>query len=226
MAYPAPFHRLVMIGNLYADTFNTTLAMVPAGGGTLPPVTDDLLEDVAAAVAAWWKNLFGAPAAPGVGIITPAQLTSIKLNRIGPDGKYMDPETKEHLYPSPVTGVSGATLAPQLSLAVTLRGVNERARAGRGRMYFPPSQAFSTLGADGRVTAANALDHAKAALFLLGALDDVYLSAGVTAVAGIASATGAGAFQSVHHVSVGRVVDTMRSRRNKLVEDPQEWGTP
>ena len=225
MAYPAPFHRIVMIGNLYADTFNTTVAMVPTGGGTLPEVSDDLVEDVGLLLQDWWNNTFGGTG-NGLGIVTAAALTSVKVNRIGTDGKYMDAETKEHIFSSPVPGVTSNALAPQLSLAVTLRGSNERARAGKGRMYFPPSAAFIGLGSDGRVTAANALDHAKGALFLLGALDDVYSAAGVSAVAGITSSVGAGAFQAVHHVSVGRVVDTMRSRRNKLPEDPQEWGTP
>lgn len=225
MAYPAPFHRLVMIGSLYADTFNTTLAMIPVGGGTLPEVSDDLVDAVGAVCADWWNNLLGG-GGNGLGIITNAKLTSVKLNRIGTDGKYMDAETKEHVLGTPVSGVTSTNLPAQLSIACTLRGVNERARAGKGRMFFPPSSAMNALGNDGRLTAALALDYAKGVSFLLGALDDAYLSEGVSAVAGISSATGAGAFQGVQQVSVGRVVDTIRSRRNKLPEDPEYWGMP
>jgi len=48
----------------------------------------------------------------------------------------------------------------------------------------------------------------------------------VGAVAGIASRAGTGAFQGVQRVTVGRVVDTMRSRRSTLKEEPESWGTP
>lgn len=226
MSYPAPFHRIVMIGSLYADTWNTTLAMIPTGGGPLPAVSDELLEDVALAIGDWFNNPFGGASPTGVGIIDRVKLSSVKVNRIGADGKYMDAETKEHVFPTPIAGSVSVGVAPQLTLAATLRGVNERARAGRGRMYIPPSTACTAVAIDGRITAADALSHAKGFNYLLGMLDDVYLSAGVGAVAGIASKVGTGAFQGVQQVSVGRVIDTIRSRRNKLDEDPQFWGAP
>lgn len=226
MAYPAPFHRLVLIGSLYADTWNTTLSMIPTGGGPLPAVSDELLEDVALAVGDWFNNPFGGASPTGIGIIDRCNLSSVKLNRIGADGKYMDAETKEHVFPTPIVGPTSVSIAPQLTLAATLRGSNERARAGRGRMYLPPSTAITGLNSDGRVLVNDALAHVKGFHFLLGMLNDVYTSAGVGAVAGIASKTGTGAFQAVVQSSVGRVIDTIRSRRNKLDEDPQFWGAP
>jgi hypothetical protein len=214
------------MGNLYSDTFNTTLSMIPTGGGSLPAVSDELLEGVATAVETWFNAGLVSPWT-GIGITSRATLTGIKLNRIGTDGRYVDAETKEHTYPSPVPGGwSGTNVAPQLTLALTLRGSNERARAGRGRMYLPPSVSISALGADGRLTVTDALNVAKGGLFLLGAVNDVYLTEGVNAVAGIASKQASGAFQGVAQVSVGRVVDTIRSRRNKQDEDPQFWGAP
>lgn len=222
MVYPGTFHRLVLIGTNYADTWNTTLSIVPIGGGTsVPAVSNDLLEDVGIAVGDWFNNTDAVPT--GIAICDKAKLTSIKLNRVGPDGKYVDPETQEHVYSSPIAGAaSGFTPAPQLTLAATLRGVNERARAGRGRMYFPPSVFVTRLQTDGRLSAADALLYAKGVDYLIGMINDVYLAAGVTAVAGIASKQGAGAFQAVNKVTAGRVVDTIRSRRSALVEDPQE----
>lgn len=225
MPYPAPFHRLVIGGTLYTDDFNTTLSLVPVGGASLPAVSDALLDAVATVVGAWFDDSVGGTP-PGIGIITSCKLTYIKLNRIGTDGRYVDAEAKEHVYTTPIPGSRSAFIAPQLTAALTLRGSNERARAGRGRMYFPPSSVMTSIAADGRLDAAVTLDHAKGGLQLLSAVNDAYLAQGVAAVAGIASKTGAGAFQAVHHVSVGRVIDTMRSRRNKLDEDPQEWGTP
>ena len=81
-------------------------------------------------------------------------------------------------------------------------------------------------GIDGRISAARALDYAKGVSALLAGINDVYLTEGVSAVAGVASKQGSGAFQTVVQVSVGRVVDTIRSRRSKLDEDPQFWGMP
>lgn len=225
MVYAAPFHRLVLIGNLYSDVWNTTLAMVPdGGGGTLPPVSDELLEAVATVVGSWFIET--ATGGVGIGISQRATLTSIKLNRIDTDGRYMDPDTMEHTYGTPPAGPVNVNPAPQLTLALTLRGPNERAHAGRGRMYFPPTGTVTSVGTDGRVSVADALQHSKGGLNLLSAVADAYLTESVGAVAGIASRTGAGAFQPVIQVSTGRVVDTMRSRRNKQLEDPQYWGTP
>jgi hypothetical protein len=224
MVYPASFHKLVMIGDLFADTFNCTLSMVPTGGTAIPAVTDTLLANVAAAVGDWWDAPLATSPGNGLTLSGSARLTSIKLNRIGTDGRYVDPETKQHVYTSPIPGGGAAAgIPPQLTIVSTLRGNNERARAGKGRIYWPPQQiATSGLGTDGRLTIANAEQTAMGVRNLLGILNDIYLSAGVVAVAGIASKTGAGAFQGVNKVTVGRVVDTMRSRRNKDVEDPQE----
>lgn len=225
MVYPAPFHRLVMIGDLYNDRWNTTLALVPTGGGgSLPAVSDELLDAVAAVCGDWFNNSLTSET--GIGISQQCTLTSIKLNRIGTDGKYVDAETKEHVYSTPVAGAVNINPAPQLTIALTLRGSNERARAGRGRMYFPPSISCAAAQNDGRITAGDALSYAKGGMFLLGAIDDAYLTEGVGAVAGISSRQGTGAFQAVNHVSVGRVIDTMRSRRSAQLEEPVTWGTP
>ena len=226
MTYPAAFHRLVIIGNLYSEKFNTTLAMIPTGGGALPAVSDTLLAAVGTFVGTWFPRALGGTNNNGIGIISSASLTSVKLNRIGSDGKYVNADAKEHVYGTPIAGGYATVVQPQLTVAATLRGLNERARGGRGRMYPPPSQACGQIQTDGRITAAVALQHAKGITALIAGLNDVYLTAGVSAVAGIASHQGAGAFQSVAQVSVGRVVDTIRSRRTSLAEDPQYWGMP
>lgn len=218
MPYPASFHRLVMIGDLYADTFNVTLSIVPVGGSSLPAVSGALLADVADTVATWWDN----PVASGTGLTIngAARLTSIKLNRINAAGRYQD-DPVEHTYPSAIPGGGSVGGIPaQLTIAATLRGPDDRARAGRGRMYFPPSlYCQSGIGADGRLTVSNADQYADGVVFLLAGINDSYLSQGVVAVAGIASKAGAGAFQACSSVTIGRVVDTIRSRRNKQLED-------
>lgn len=218
MPYPGQFHRLVLIGELYTDTFNTTLAIVPSALGELgmPAVGTSTLTAVAGIVSAWWNN---ATAGAGSGAIQAARLTGIKLNRIGIDGRYVDPVTMEHTYPTAIAGINSAVVAPQLAVVATLRTAIERGRASKGRMYLPPTQAISALVAgDGRSSAAQALQQANGVKALITSLNSTYTAIGRV---GVASDAGAGRFEHVTAVSVGRVPDTMRSRRSTQDEDYQ-----
>lgn len=217
MPYPGQFHRLVMIGSLYSDTFNCTLSIVPSALGELgmPAVGDATLASVAAAVSAWWNH---GTTAMSSGTISAAKLTGIKLNRIGVDGRYVDPVTYEHTYPTPIASGVSSNEAPQLAVAITLRTAIERGRASKGRFYLPPTVAVTALGTDGRSTVAQALAQANGAKALITSLNSIYTAIGRV---GVASDAGAGRFEHVTHVSVGRVPDTMRSRRSTQDEDYQ-----
>jgi hypothetical protein len=217
MAYPAPFWRLVLIGNLYTDVFNTTLSLVPSGGA-VPAVTQADADAMATAITQFWAQ---DTAGGGWGITSAAALTSWKLNRIGTDGRYMDAGTIEHILPSPLAG-DGPTGAPaQLAQAATIRGANERLKAGRGRMFFPVTTYGVSVESDGRINAAEAGVLAQNFHVFLQNLDGVLIDRSIPALAGIASRTGAGAFQVMARVSVGRTVDTIRSRRNRIPEQPE-----
>lgn len=218
MAYPAPFHRLVMIGDLYSDIFNVTLSIIPGTGGPLPAVTQLLADAVATNVKAWWPKMVLGTTGGGLGISQAAQLTSIKLNRIGTDGRYMDPDAIESTF-TPVAG--GSTVLPpaQLSLAATLRGTAPRALAGKGRMYFPPSVICTDVTSDGRVSATNATNYARGVRELILTVKQAYDYYNLGSAVGIASETRGGAFQVVDYITVGRTIDTIRSRRNKVPED-------
>lgn len=219
MTYAGSFHRLVMIGDLYADIFNTTMTIIPTTGGSLPAVSDALLEDVADVVGDWWPNIISTTPS-GLSFSTHSVLTSIKLNRINASGHYQDSTAKEHIYPTPIPGINGGNFPPQLTVVASLRGAAPRALAGKGRMFFPlNAPTFSGLGTDGRLTSATATGYATAVKDLIMSIAGVYTSNGVSGVVGIASKVGGGAFQAADIVTVGRTVDTMRSRRNKLPEE-------
>lgn len=223
MVYPGQFHRLVMFGTLYSDTFNVTLSIAPTPGPTIGAVTQSLCDALATDIAGWWDNPLAAAPGNGIAISGPAILTGIKLNRIGADGKYVDNETIERVLTTPVAGGGGGLPASQLTLASTLRGPDERGRAGKGRMYWPVSTlASGSLDASGRVPASAATQYAHGVATFIRLVNSRYSTAGVGAVAAIASRAGTGRFQVVTKVTVGRVVDTMRSRRNKQLEDPSE----
>lgn len=218
MPYPGQFHRLVVMGTLYTDVFNFSMSIVPHDGdGTMPAVSDAQLLAVANVVGTWWPKT---TAALGSGAITAARLTGIKLNRIGADGRYVDEVTKEHTYPSAIAGTGVGVMPAQVALAVTLRTAIDRGRASKGRFYLPPTdQVVSNIGSDGRISVGGALGTATAARALINSINATYDLVGRV---GVASNAGVGRFEIVTKVSVGRVPDTIRSRRSTQAEEPSE----
>lgn len=221
MVYPAQFHRLVLIGNQFGDIFNTTLSIAKDGAGDMDHVSDTLLAAVAAAVADWWDDT----GVNGPEVAGQAKLTSIKLNRIGTDGKYTAGSTMEHVYGTPIPGAgTSAFIPPQLATVATLRTAVERGKASKGRMFLPVCNGFSVVASDGRATLANALRCAQGVASLIDRLNTIYNSPPGVATPGhvaVMSNIGSGTTRTVTSVTVGRVTDTMRSRRSSLLEDPQ-----
>ena len=216
MAYPFAFHRLVLGGTLFTnETFNTSLSiMVPDA----PAVDESLLEAVAAAIAAWWPNT----GVNGVQSSYYAALEYIKLNRINTSGRYADPTAMTYDYPTPVAGGLTFAFAPQLSCVATLRTDFERGRAHVGRMFLPAPKGYDVPSTDGLATGASALRVANSVATLINSIHDTYraeIGAGdFSGSVAIFSDVGAGTWHSVTSVTVGRVIDTMRSRRASLTE--------
>jgi hypothetical protein len=229
MSYPAPFHRLVLMGNLYSDTFNTTLSIVRvSGSGTLDlPLPSEVLDGVKSAIEDYWSIATGAG---GPGIHANALLTGFKLNQIGTDGKYTRPETTEYTWGAPRPGGGTGNYPAQLATVATIRTAIERGLASKGRMFLPVCNGFGTVATDGRATDAAATQVATATAGLFKKINDVYAAAKsgdeYLGKVGVASDKGAGAFQVATRVTVGKVTDTVRSRRNKQVEAPMEVTVP
>jgi len=226
MVYPGDFVRLVIIGNQFDDVFNTTLSFVPSVPGVLgvSVVTPTLLSGVASTIATWWN---GAIVGDHPNFLFQDVLTGIKLNVIDETGHYRDPETMEHVYTTPVHGAttSSNVKPPQETIVHTIETGIPRGLASRGRMYLPP-QLWAPVAADGRISVSNATNSAAALgklITSLNALFDTDATGDETQLrAGVASNTRSGAFRVATSVSVGRVIDTMRSRRNKFQEDRQD----
>lgn len=220
MAYPSHFHRLVLGGTLYTETWNTSLSIA----GDLPEVSDTMLSNIAALISSWFTSTgLNSPY-----FYTTTKLTEIKLNRIDTDGHYEDDVSQTWVYPTPLSGPATAAPgpAPQLTPVVTLRTAVERGRANRGRMYLPPASGFANPSSDGRAVAADALRIANGVATLINSLRAAYVAqygpGANTGVVSVMSNIGAGAQQRVTRVEVGRVIDTMRSRRSSLLEDRQQ----
>jgi len=225
MVFPGYFHRIVAIGSLYAaETFNFTLSVVPTES---PLDTEEVTPELANAVRTNVENWFKAASAPAApGIITRCQLLEVKLNRIDASGKYADNEVHTVPVSNTTSGQAAGNIASQLALAVTLRTARERGRGSRGRFYLPPLGVFSGLGTDGRLTTVQAAAVATSAKSLIESINLTYWArdGGLrpAMMVGVASDVGSGIFEAATRVEVGRVPDTIRSRRSSLAEDHQE----
>lgn len=164
------------------------------------------LEEIVPVLSNWWSTSntsFGT-----------ATLGWAKFNRIGTDGRYVSDETNLHEYtPAVSPGATSGSWPAQISLVATLETGVTRGLACRGRIFLPVPRV--TLGPDGRIAVGSATAIATSTAALITSLNALPLY-GVTS---IYSDVREGRVRSITGVSVGRVLDTVRSRRTSLGED-------
>ena len=206
MPYPSPFLRLVVSGTLYnVEDFSYGMSFINDNGLGDPP--SEVPAGVVSALATYHQAVSTAQ----------AKLTMVKLNLIGTDGRYVSQsDTVLHEWTTPVVGTGTQSVPPQVSLAVTLRTGARRGLASRGRFYLPlPNVQVSPT--DGILTPTTAGQVLTATNTLVSALE--------TAIPGwdlgVVSNVREGAQRAVDHIEVGRVLDTIRSRRVKFREQYQ-----
>lgn len=213
MVYPAPFIRLVLGGGLYANSEQWTCSLSIANGSQLLAAPEVVPIDVREACVDWITSANN--------FSTGADLRWIKFNLIGINGRYAEPVTVRYdftgSYPS---GAQPTNPPPQISLAHTLRTDVERGLAARGRFYAPlPGR---NLASSGMLGGTDQAAYATAATTFLNdlntAMSDYATDGGAPRVV-VMSDVGAGMLRTVKNVAVGRVLDTMRSRRSSLTEN-------
>lgn len=205
MVYPQPFLRLVVSGSLFTtEGFSWSLSLLRTSESAVAP--NEVPQGVIDAVATFHTT-------PSVVIGTQARLEMIKLNEIGPNGRYTNQgDTVLYEFDPPVQGTATQNSAPQLSVAVSLGTDARRGRAHAGRFY-PPLSSYQ-LQSDGRISEAQQGLLADAAVTLITDLNDALPNH----LVGVTSDIGTGTERLVTHVRVGAVVDTIRSRRTSLDE--------
>jgi hypothetical protein len=213
MPYTAPHWQITVLGDSWVqtETWQFGVRALVEGGANQPDDQQLLANALASATQTFFSNA-------NVKISNNCRLTAIKCASINTDGHYSYTSPPGlYVYPTPIVGpTSGAAVVPQATIAVTTLTPQSRGRASKGRFYLPPSvMAFST---DGRLSSVAADDIETAARTWLLAINS---TAQVSAVA-VMSKLGSGTTNTVNAVGVGRVVDTMRSRRRSL----QEGRTP
>lgn len=204
MAAVRNLYRLVFSGRLFAaESWSCSLHI---DAGNLVVFDPSIFQ---AALTTWFQST-------DARISDAARLDEIKCNRINPvTGRYIEGQTSALLQNDMATGVAQAT-APQLSVVISTRTALDRGRGHAGRFY-PPSGAATPLP-DGRIQTVAAGSMATTAATLLSAINAQVLgSAGHLVVFSKVAQT----VEPITGVRVGCVIDTMRSRRTSLPEEPQ-----
>lgn len=190
------------------DIVGEDLGLMPA---TLP---DGVLEDVFDA----WGLVFD-PAAGNGQFPANAYLDGVSYYRAQADGTTTGGQWQRFTTTTPVNGSLTVYQPLQSATVVTLDAMGPR--GGRfGRFYLP---ALNTPpAADGRYTAGQAVSLRTACITALTTVNTL-LSTAVedTVELVVASGRGDGENRPVREIKVGRVPDTMRSRRTSLDEDYQ-----
>jgi len=161
--------------------------------------------------------------AGGLGYSSAVRLEWGKFNQIDASGKYnLATTTVRQDLPSPIVGGGSAVgNLPQAALVVTWLTAASRGQASKGRIYVPmPNVQVTTAGL---VPPGETQSIADAWGALLTEWNDlpvegVTLGADAELFPAVISGVGAGTSRRIERVRVGNRVDTMRSRRESLVE--------
>lgn len=175
--------------------------------------SEENVEDIGTDVAAWFTRT-------GSAISSAARLDYVKVNPIGPDGRYWNQErTIERRWAAgdAPSGVNGPGLA-QNTVVVSLLTDAQRGRASRGRFY-PPTGALVSSASTGRISNTLTQQMADSAAVLIEGLNNQPGLDLEDPTVVVASDLGEpGPVRPVTSVAVGDVVDTQRRRRNQLPE--------
>jgi len=154
----------------------------------------------------------------GSKIASNTKCTYLKLNKIGADGHYVSNTESNTRFLSGASIITGASVPRhpfQVSLAITWLTDFARGRGSKGRIFSPSLTA--EVDEEGRIGPTDTLSIANAYKSFLNSLGGIGGVPGDALKAVVASGIN-GAVNPIKSVSVGNVPDTMRSRRNKLVE--------
>lgn len=204
MAYPNRFLRLVVSGSLHRDeTFSYGLTLCDPLEEEIPTTVPDTVENAV--------RTFHSVVASSA-----AKIESIKLNLIGTNGRYVSStNTVERLIDPPWGGQNPPLYPPQVALAITLDTGERRGLARVGRFYVP-SPSGNLLTDTGQYSNTHVTNARDAAVNFITSLNDALPGGWYV---GVNSDVREGAQRYVKSVRVGRVLDTMRSRRKSIPEE-------
>lgn len=176
---------------------------------------ETLADDMAGDIVTWMN-------AAGSGWSSASKLRYVKFNRITALGRYQDTgATHQKTYdtaPFPGSPV-GSDLPNQVAMVVSWVTAAQRGRASKGRI-FVPVPGITIIGALGTFASTGSSSVESAATAAAAFLNNLNNQPGID-VPGIQASVVSrvdGTSRPITAVRVGSVPDTMRSRRNALVE--------
>jgi hypothetical protein len=214
---PVPKHFRFTVRGIFdssPETWVTGFHMT----STQPLSADAHLGDISeSGVSAAVEGFFG-----GSTFCANAKVTDWRAYEIGNDGLMLGDGPLLHDYvASGPSGSAGAWKYPaQVACVISLIAAH-RGPAKRGRMFLPAPAA--PVGSGGRISDADAADIRTATTTFLKAVSDSIDMADTASSEGCNVSTGppgstTGTLQVIDHLEVGRVYDTIRSRRRSMLE--------
>jgi hypothetical protein len=163
----------------------------------------------------------------GGGFHSGYRVTWMKLNNIGPDGKYVSKtNTNRRDFVTVMNGGSTSGHPAQIALACTLTTTAQRGLASKGRFYQGGLglSGYTPATADGLISATQAADFGNRCKTLLEAINnnpglDANFGGYDVHIVSDGGLSGVGVARKVTGIKVGRVLDTQRRRRGSLVEN-------
>lgn len=225
---PVPYHVLIQFGGRLFDVEQWSCGIrqrvhggaLDENSGPSETYAAENVDDVANDIKNWFIRSTSF-------ISNKARLDFVKVNAIGPDGKYADQSnTNVHqwLAPDAPTGTNTATF-PQLTTVVSLLTGVARGPAHRGRFYAPTGG--MAVGADGKIPQSLCDQMATSAASLIADLNNAPgLDWDDPRVCVVSSLGESGALELVTRTRVGNVVDTQRRRRQNMPEQYSEAIVP
>lgn len=188
------------------EQWNTSLAF-NFGLNQFAGVAQEKAEDLRDDFAALMDSLPGFFAAN-------TYFTEVRLDSVGSNGKIDQDAVFAVVGGSGKAGGAGVTLPPSCAVALTL-DTKVRGRSRFGRMYLPLCAVpLNITGGMSEGDAQFILGNCKT--FIQNASNSPGVDAGFGAA--VASGVGAGSLAPIQEIRIGRVIDTMRSRRRSMDE--------
>lgn len=212
---PYPVHNKFVVRGVFASTkeiwSNSLHFESTFGGGSDNTPSDWDGSAVTAAVNAF----YGGTACSGS-----AKVTGWRGYQIGADGKTVSGSKRIEEYASPVPGASSTRYPPQVSLVVTLVGADDG--PGHFGRIFLPSPGKALVDSTQEIASGSADEVLADFKTYVEALKDAMYDASFVGESLLnVSKVGSGAKQDVVSYKCGLALDTIRTRRNKLLENYQ-----
>lgn len=213
MPFPKSFAQVVWGGRFAAtgneDDFSSSIRMTFEGTAQ-PDFGETLNPEACHALFDELKNIWGNP---GLSVRQDATLKFVKINQIGPDGKYTSRnQTNFYEDPNGATGSNTVAYPHQIALASTLTTDVTRGLASKGRIFWPTGATWTRDTAGLSDLQANTI--AGGVANWVQTINRFFLDHGSNATAHVMSSEREGAYHRITGIRIGHRFDIQRRRDN------------